>query len=355
MASGITAHSIQTERLRMAYLAAGSPENPAVILVHGNVSSSLFWRGALSSLSPWFYVLAPDLRGFGDSEPLAIDAARGVRDWSDDLRSFVVALNLPAPCRLVGWSLGGGVVMQYGIDHPADVFRMALISPLSPFGFGGTKNQDGEPIHSDFAGSGGGTVNASFIERLRSRDTGSDSPNSPRNIMNQFYFKPPFQVSMSEENLFVDAMLSTRIGSDFYPGSYRTSEHWPGVAPGEDGVANAMSPKYINLSSLAEVTPQFPILWIRGADDQIVSDASLFDFGALGKLGAVPGWPGEAVYPPQPMVAQLRSVLDRFRTHGGEYEEFVVADAGHAPHIEKPDLVLAKIAHFFGYTKDARS
>ncbi|HLL07010.1 MAG TPA: hypothetical protein VK539_40920 [Myxococcaceae bacterium] len=33
------------------------------------------------------------------------------------------------------------------------------------------------------------------------------------------------------------------------------------------------------------------MLRIRGADDQIVSDTSLFDFGLLGSLSAVPGWP----------------------------------------------------------------
>jgi hypothetical protein len=42
----------------------------------------------------------------------------------------------------------------------------------------------------------------------------------------------------------------------------------------------------------------------------IVSDNSFFDFGTLGKLGYVPGWPGEEVYPPQPMVGQTRSMLE---------------------------------------------
>jgi hypothetical protein len=80
-----------------------------------------------------------------------------------------------------------------------------------------------------------------------------------------------------------------------------------------------------------------PILWLRGADDQIVSDSSLFEFGTLGKLGAVPGWPGEEVYPPQPMVSQTRAVLDQYAANGGRYWEVVLADTGHTPYIEKPE------------------
>jgi pimeloyl-ACP methyl ester carboxylesterase len=79
-----------------------------------------------------------------------------------------------------------------------------------------------------------------------------------------------------------------------------------------------------------------PVLWIRGSDDQIVSDNSLFCFGTLGKLGFIPNYPGEDVYPPQPMVSQTRHVLDRYTQAGGQYREVVMADTGHSPFIEKP-------------------
>jgi pimeloyl-ACP methyl ester carboxylesterase len=79
------------------------------------------------------------------------------------------------------------------------------------------------------------------------------------------------------------------------------------------------------------------VLWIRGAADQIVSDTSLFDFGLLGRLGAVPGWPGEAVYPPQPMVRQTRAVLDAYRAKGGQVREEVLPEVGHSPHLEAPE------------------
>ena len=63
-------------------------------------------------------------------------------------------------------------------------------------------------------------------------------------------------------------------------------------------------------------------------------------------LGAVPGWPGAGVYPPQPMVGQMHDVLRRYRAAGGRYEEHVLADRGHSPHLEKPAEFQALIADF---------
>jgi pimeloyl-ACP methyl ester carboxylesterase len=88
------------------------------------------------------------------------------------------------------------------------------------------------------------------------------------------------------------------------------------------------------------------VLWIRGDADQIVSDASLVDLGHLGALGVVPGWPGQDVYPAQPMVSQMRAVLDRYRAAGGRYTEQVLAGCGHSPHLERPQEFNGMVAGF---------
>ena len=63
-------------------------------------------------------------------------------------------------------------------------------------------------------------------------------------------------------------------------------------------------------------------------------------------LGAVPGWPGEDHFPPQPMVTQTRSVLDRYAATGGAYREVVFPDVGHSPHVERPqEFVIALLEH----------
>ena len=49
------------------------------------------------------------------------------------------------------------------------------------------------------------------------------------------------------------------------------------------------------------------------------------------------GWPGEEAYPVQPMVSQLRSVLDAYAGNGGRYREIVLLNCGHTPQVEHPE------------------
>jgi pimeloyl-ACP methyl ester carboxylesterase len=338
---------IQTDRLKISYLTQGNPEKQPLVLIHGNVSSNLFWTEALETLSKDFWVLAPDLRGYGETEALPIDGSRGVRDWSDDLQSFFQGLKISQPSHIVGWSLGGGVAMQYAIDHAENLKSITLISPISPFGFGGTKDEKGTPCYENFAGSGGGTANPEFADLLKQQNRSEESANSPRNVMNQFYFKPPFRAPKDLEELFVTSMLITRIGEGFYPGGFETCTEWPGVSPKEDGINNAMSPKFLDVSAFKNIPNKIPVLWIRGEADLIVSDQSFLDFGNLGKLGYVEGWPGEEIFPPQPMVSQTRYVLDQYAANGGRYEEFIVENAGHSAHLEVPDVFYSKLNSFY--------
>ncbi|MBX5448991.1 alpha/beta fold hydrolase [Thermogemmatispora sp.] len=341
---GISQRRCRTARLETAYLEAGSGES-TLILIHGNCSSSLFFQDLMLALAALgYHVYAPDMRGYGDSQALPIDATRGVRDLSDDLASFAEALGL-SDFHLLGWSLGGNVAMQYAIDYPGRLHSLILEATGSPFGFGGTRDVAGRPVWPDFAGSGGGTANADFVQRLAAGDRSAEQ-GSPRAVMNNFYFKPPFRVTPEREEIYVSAILSTRTGSGNYPGDSVPSPNWPYVAPGRQGVNNALSPAYLKQEALTDLSPKPPILWIHGADDRIVSDASLFDLGYLGQLGIVPGWPGPDQYPPQPMKAQIRHILERYRQRGGVYHELLLNDCGHSPHIEKPQQVLEAMRDF---------
>jgi len=342
---GITQQSIKTDRLETAYLQAGTGST-SLVLVHGNTSSSLFYQDFMLALAAThrYTIYAPDMRGFGDTQALPIDARRGVRDFSDDLFALTQALGLTS-FHLLGWSMGGNVCIQFAIDHPERLRTLTLQSPGSPFGFGGTKGAEGIPIWPDFAGSGGGTANPEFVQRIGQGDRGSE-PLSPRTVMNTFYFKPPFRVAQDREEVYVSSVLSSKVTEGIYPGDMTPSDNWPNVAPGVQGPNNALSPKYLHQVTLASIQPKPPILWVRGADDQIVSDTSLFDLGLLGQLGAVPGWPGADIYPPQPMVAQVRTVLTAYRTNGGEVQEVVLLKCGHSPHIEKQDDVLKLLTDF---------
>ncbi len=339
---GIAAAQLPTGRLTTTVLSVPDRTGAAVLFVHGNVSSSLFWQSAMLALPETYRPLAIDLRGFGGTDPEPVDATRGLRDYSDDLAAVIAALGLDA-VHLVGWSMGGGVVLQYLADRPGShrAASLTLVDPVSPFGFGGTRGLDGTLCDPAGAGSGGGAANQDFIARLAAGDRTDASASSPRRVLLAHYVKPPHVPEHLD--ILVESMLSTRLGDDHYPGTARTTPAWPGIAPGDRGVLNTMAPTHLRIDDLSGVAPKPPILWLRGADDVIVSDTSLYDLAYLGSIGAVPGWPGEQTWPPQPMVAQTRAVLDGYAAAGGHYREVVIEDAGHGPHLDQPEQFRAAL------------
>lgn len=335
---GIASQMVTTGRLNTHVLTSGPETGIPVIFLHGNFSAALFWVDNMLALPEGYRAIAPDLRGYGWTDALPIDAARGYRDWSDDLYAMLQAMNLKK-VHLVGWSLGGGVIYRFLIDHPNAVLSASLVCPVSPYGFGGTKGIEGTPCHPDFAGSGGGVVNPEFVRRISIKDTSLDDPNSPRSVMRAFYYVPPF--IPERENDFLTAALQERTGDQFYPGDSTPSANWPMVAPGKWGVINAGAPSYVlgDAPELLAAAVKVPLLWVRGDRDLIVSDTSMFDMGTLGQMGFVPGWPGAEIYPPQPMVSQTRAVLSEYARRGGKpFNEHVIEMAGHGPHIEKPEI-----------------
>ncbi|NUO56314.1 MAG: alpha/beta hydrolase [Hamadaea sp.] len=312
----VSAHGIEQN-----LLVRGPLDGPPVLLVHGNCSSAAYWAPLLRHLPEQWRIVAPDLRGYGDTETAPVDATRGLKDFSDDLAALLDVLGL-ASVVVVGHSMGGGIATQLLIDHPGRVKALVLESPLSPYGFGL---------------GGAGAVNPGFVAALAAGDRSGDAPTTPRAVLRTCYVADPESLGDDEEAL-LDTVLSTAVGEGNYPGDVVPAEGWPGVRAGTRGVANAMDPGYHNVADdLIKLAGKPPIAWVRGDSDVIVSDTSAFDLAYLGKIGVVPGWPGEQIAPPQPMVRQTREVLDRYAAAGGSYREFTFEGVGHSPHIERPE------------------
>jgi pimeloyl-ACP methyl ester carboxylesterase len=178
-------------------------------------------------------------------------------------------------------------------------------------------------------------VNPEFVERLAAGDRSLESQASPRAGMRALVFKPPTVPEREEELL--SAMLTIHLGERDNPGDAVPSPNWPYVGPGVWGSANALSPKYMgDVGRLYAADPKVDVLWVRGSHDLAVSDAAASCPGTLGSMGLIPNWPGMEVYPPQPMLGQIRHVLEKYAAAGGSYKEVVIDDAGHTPFIEKP-------------------
>lgn len=345
--AGVTEHVTDTDRIRMRYTAAGSEDGIPVVILHGNLSTCRFMDDQMAVCPDTHRFIAPDMRGFGGSDKVPIDATRGLRDWSDDTMALLDALAVEGPVHFAGWSTGGGAIMQILIDHPERVASLSLIDTVSPYGFGGTA-RDGTLSTPDGAGTGGGSGNPDMVTELQARNTGLDSPLSIRNVMRAFYWSPEFTMDDEREIMLAEECFESLLGDGGYPGDASASDNWPGFGPGTTGILNALSPAYLNTSGIIDAHTKPSIMWHRGSADLVVADGSGWDIAALGLAGIVPDYPGEEAYPVQPMIAQTRDVLDAYTAAGGAYEEVVYDGGGHGPHIDHAEAFNANFLDFLG-------
>lgn len=118
-----------------------------LLLVHGNMTSSKHWDVLMDALDDSFTVIALDMRGFGGSTYNT--RVNGIKDFSNDLKSFVDKLSLNK-FDLIGWSTGGAVCMQFVADYPGYCEKLVLLASASTRGypFFGT-NADGTPNYDE--------------------------------------------------------------------------------------------------------------------------------------------------------------------------------------------------------------
>ncbi len=99
--------------VRLHVRSAGNPANPPILLIHGWSQHSLCWRRQFEGLSDRFHLIAPDLRGHGQSDkPEDPEAYDNSAPWAGDIAAIIDQMGLEKPV-LLGWSLGGWVVQDY--------------------------------------------------------------------------------------------------------------------------------------------------------------------------------------------------------------------------------------------------
>lgn len=107
----------------IAYREAGEGDK-VLVLVHGNYSSSLYMDLIMENMPNGYKMYAPDMRGFGDST--YNNQISSLKELSDDIKLFTDELGLEK-FNIFGWSLGGGVVLQFAADYPENIIK-AIIS-----------------------------------------------------------------------------------------------------------------------------------------------------------------------------------------------------------------------------------
>ena len=121
--------------LKMHYLAAGTSGSP-VILLHGYAQNSHMWRPLMSELGRTHRVIAPDLRGFGDTAKP--ESGYDKKTMARDVQALARSLGIEK-AGIVGHDIGLMVAYAYAAQYPADVDRIALLDAFIP-GVGDTTN-----------------------------------------------------------------------------------------------------------------------------------------------------------------------------------------------------------------------
>ena len=130
---GPTSHFFYSQRLKLHYVDWGNHDKPLAILVHGGRDHARNWDFVALALRDRFHIVAPDLRGHGDSD-WAIGGAYSITDHVLDLGQLLNALEPTGPVTLIGHSLGAGVVLQRAGVFPEAVKAMIAIEGLGPPG-----------------------------------------------------------------------------------------------------------------------------------------------------------------------------------------------------------------------------
>ena len=122
MALTVEHRGVRVNGVRLHVLTAG--QGPPMVLLHGWPQTSYAWRKVIPALAQRFRVVAPDLRGMGDSDkpPTGYD----LRTVATDIYELVVALGLERPY-LVGHDWGGLVARRYALDWPGRAARLAIL------------------------------------------------------------------------------------------------------------------------------------------------------------------------------------------------------------------------------------
>ncbi len=127
--SGPTSKTFISQRLRLHYLDWGNADAPDLVLLHGGQDHAHNWDWVARELRADWHVIAPDLRGHGDSA-WSMDGTYTLAAYIYDLTQLIQQRTRP-PVTLVGHSLGGVIALRYAGLYPDTVSRLVSIEGLS--------------------------------------------------------------------------------------------------------------------------------------------------------------------------------------------------------------------------------
>ncbi|HEX5512765.1 MAG TPA: alpha/beta hydrolase [Gammaproteobacteria bacterium] len=128
--AGPTSHFFMSQRLRLHYVDWGNHAKPPLLLVHGGRDHCRNWDRLAARLRSDWHIIAPDLRGHGDSQ-WSPDGHYSMAAYLYDLAQLIHQQQL-APVTIVAHSLGGNIALRYTGIYPEAVRKIVAIEGLGP-------------------------------------------------------------------------------------------------------------------------------------------------------------------------------------------------------------------------------
>mgnify|MGYP001604500099 CR=1 FL=1 len=117
-----------SQRLKLHFADWGNENKPPLLLVHGGKDHARSWDWVARALREEYHVIAPDLRGHGDSD-WAIGGQYTLHEFALDLAQLIDTLDL-APVRIVAHSLGAAVSLFYTGIFPEKVSKLVAVEAV---------------------------------------------------------------------------------------------------------------------------------------------------------------------------------------------------------------------------------
>jgi pimeloyl-ACP methyl ester carboxylesterase len=126
--AGPTSRTYFSQRLRLHYVDWGNPGAPPLVLLHGGRDHCRNWDWVAAALRHDWHILAPDLRGHGDSQ-WSRSGNYTISSYIYDLAQLIHQQEL-APVTILAHSLGGMIALRYAGIYPDKVRRLVAIEGL---------------------------------------------------------------------------------------------------------------------------------------------------------------------------------------------------------------------------------
>ena len=128
-ASSIQSHQAEVNGVSLHYLQAGQGDTSPVVLLHGYAETSHMWRPLMPQLAANHVVIAPDLRGAGQSSKP--DSGYDKKTLAQDIHALVKSLGYPK-VKIVGHDIGLMVAYAYAAQYPDEVDSIVLMDAFLP-------------------------------------------------------------------------------------------------------------------------------------------------------------------------------------------------------------------------------